>query len=945
MLYGLVQRHLQAHWLNIILLLLLMTGLILSWQWSQSHADESIAILSICLFTSVVSFLLGLICSSSIISSLSPRQDKRLLPLIGAGATGGGIVGGLLVIPVVSGYSEHMLFMVIAAIIFIMTPLFILLHHQSGQHWRQYTQATQIISSGINQSLRKIIGIPLLKFAVIAAFSIKAITLFVQYLLMQTAQFNYADQPGELAIFFGNFYLWVSVITLIVQLFIVNRVALRFGILPVALITPVLIGAALLFYALEGIWAFVIVAAITDICTFTFYKASQGMSFTPFSPGMRKRADIVTTGIAEPAAVFFASLILVALGSGQYLTIILLLIGISLFWLYRGRNVRRLYIQELENALLQHSVLSQSNKDVLHDIDHDARQLLLNKLRQSNDATEIEFILAILHEHHSKECLDVAVSRLVSQDEKIRQCIYRFLANHGEEANAMDVWSAVSREQDIKTLITGISAMLTVGHGSMAHEAAKFTHHPNPWIRVHVMLASYGANVNAEDRDMLLYQIQTMSSDEDETIRQAAAYYLAENRLGITESLERLIDDPSFTVREQAFHAIAQRKLSTYIGKMLLATNAPSLIAHAATAIQACGKSTYPAIDDYITSQNVHYFGLLSCIRGLAEVDTEAGKLAGFLAYEKLAIRAECAHILQAFHRSVDETKINIAIENEITRCYAALTALLDTHIKMPVLKSFFDDEINAYIQNSIKYLFVLLDIAYPQLSLQRALLTYTSGRREQQHVVEYLDSTLDCNWKSRLIILLDDLQVEEKISRLSGLDMTCKAIDEPWLNYLIQFLSTADTHTKEDKYMLAKIERLYHLKQVPFLSHIPSEDLLSLTDALEAVSIEAQRTIFSQGDPPDYFYIIVSGEVDVILNGEVINTLGSGDAFGEIAVLNEQPRSTTISTRDDCNLLRMSKMHLSNLLEQYPQIARGVIKQLAGYVQKLTTAPQSQTA
>ena len=669
------------------------------------------------------------------------------------------------------------------------------------------------------------------------------------------------------------------------------------------------------------------------------------MSFTPFPPGLRKRADIVMTGMAEPAAVFFASVVLIVMGNTHYLLIIALLAGISFFWLYRSRNVRQLYIQELENALQQHNVLSQSNKDVLRDIDHDARKLLLDKLRQSNDATEIEFILAILHEHYSKECLDIAVSRLVSQDEKIRQCIYNFLASHGDEANAMDVWSAVSREQNPDTIIKGISAMLTVGHGSLAREAAKFTHHPDPWIRVHVMLASYDRNVDAEDTDMLKYQINTMSSDEDDTTRQAAAYYLAENHLGISDSLDRLINDHSLKVREQAFRAVAQRKLSDYIGMMLLATNAPSMIIHTANAIQACGKEAFPKIDNYITSQDAHYYGLLSCIKGLAEVDTASVKLPGFLLHEKLAVRAECADILQNYHRQVDNSIINNAIEAEISRCYACLEFQHRKTSDTPLLTAFLEREISEYIQASINYLFVLLDIAYPQISLRRAQLTYSAGQREQQHVVEYLATTLQSPWKDKLIILLDDLPVEDKLNQLSGLGIKQDTIDEPWLKHTIQLISTADTHNIEDNPMLAKIERLYHLKQVPFLSHIPSEDLLSLTDALEAISVDAQHTIFSQGDPPDYFYIIVSGEVDVILNDEIINTLGSGDAFGEIAVLNEQPRSTTITAKDDCNLLRMSKIQLSNLLEQYPQIARGVIKQLAGYVQKLTTTSASKVA
>jgi len=922
---------------NMLIIVALIGGVVYSWQQAQASTIDQTVIFIICLFTTVVSFLLGLIISSSIISSLGPRQDKRLLPLIGAGATTGAIVGGVIIMPLVTYFDTNSLFLVIGAAVILIAPLLLWLNIQSHRHWTAYSQSTQIISSGINNSWSSIAKIPLLRFAVLAAFSIKAITLLVQFLLMQSAQTAFSYDPGQIAIFFGQFYLWVSVATLALQVFLVNRIALRFGILPVAVITPILIAIAITTLAFDDFLAFVIIAAVTDICTFTFYKASQGMSFTPFEPGMRRQADVVTTGGAEPFAIFSASLFLILVSWLDFRLTIVAVIALIILWLYKSRPLRKHYLSELQNALDNHKVLSQSNKDVLHDIDHDARELLVNKLRASNDATEIEFILAILHEHHSSGCLDVAISKLHSPDVAIRKTIYAFLNDNGQEANAQDVWACVTKEDDDDCMIAGISAMRTVGNGALAANTAQFIHHGNAWIRVHALLTSFRENVEADDMDMLTYQVTSLSSDPNPSTRCSAAYYLTKNTLNIDKCLSRLIADSDNNVQKQAFIAVAEQQWMQHLALLIKSATQPSLIPLTRNAIAACGEASLQTIDSAIADDETGYYALLACIRGLSAIPMQQQRLLSVMQNARLSIRTECALQLINLDMSEHHTVLEDLILHEIHRYQAILIISSRLTNSASLSEVFYKNECMEYLRNSIHFVFLMLNLRYPRQDVLRAYYTYTSTRLKQQHVVEYLDSVIQTEWKPVLITILDDLTANEKITRLSQLHSSACDVDEPWLLQLSQ--TNSDANNDKEANMLVKIERLYHLKQVPFLSHIPSEDLLSLTDALEAISITANTVIFEQGDAPDYFYIIVSGSVEVSINNKVLNTLSSGDAFGEIAVLNEQSRSTTIRTHEDCNLLRMSQQQLSHLLEQYPQIARGVIKQLAGYVQTLTSA------
>ena len=60
---------------------------------------------------------------------------------------------------------------------------------------------------------------------------------------------------------------------------------------------------------------------------------------------------------------------------------------------------------------------------------------------------------------------------------------------------------------------------------------------------------------------------------------------------------------------------------------------------------------------------------------------------------------------------------------------------------------------------------------------------------------------------------------------------------------------------------------------------------------------------MFTQGDLGDRYYVIESGEVDVVGDGDLVSTLGPGEGFGEIALLRSGPRTATVRARSDVRL------------------------------------------
>jgi CRP-like cAMP-binding protein len=129
---------------------------------------------------------------------------------------------------------------------------------------------------------------------------------------------------------------------------------------------------------------------------------------------------------------------------------------------------------------------------------------------------------------------------------------------------------------------------------------------------------------------------------------------------------------------------------------------------------------------------------------------------------------------------------------------------------------------------------------------------------------------------------------------------------------------------------MYSTVEKILFLKSAPVFERVSGEDLAPLARVAEVETYSPGQTIFSEGELGDALYVIVRGKVSINQEGATIAALGPGEAFGEMAVLDNEKRSATTVALEECEVLRIGSEEFYEILHEQVEIAEGVIRLLS---------------
>jgi CRP-like cAMP-binding protein len=132
-------------------------------------------------------------------------------------------------------------------------------------------------------------------------------------------------------------------------------------------------------------------------------------------------------------------------------------------------------------------------------------------------------------------------------------------------------------------------------------------------------------------------------------------------------------------------------------------------------------------------------------------------------------------------------------------------------------------------------------------------------------------------------------------------------------------------------------------LSKVWILQGLSEEEFAHLSQLARTKVCKPREIIVQKGDPAQEFFVLLRGRAKVGTPGAdgsdaTINVLGPGEVFGEIAILDGQPRSATVTALEKCEMAVVDKPAFDGLLASSPAIAVKLLGVLAARVRELTT-------
>jgi hypothetical protein len=228
--------------------------------------------------------------------------------------------------------------------------------------------------------------------------------------------------------------------------------------------------------------------------------------------------------------------------------------------------------------------------------------------------------------------------------------------------------------------------------------------------------------------------------------------------------------------------------------------------------------------------------------------------------------------------------------------------------------------------------------------------LTHPSAEK-RAFALEIVDTVVPRELKAALMPLLADLSPAEQLRQLGArfpqrplpLDQRLLAIiaaeDEGYGDWARACAAYAAQRTipratnNGGSAVSSLIEKVIILKSVSIFAATPDEILAEVAALLEEVEVPAGTTILRQGELGTSMYIIVDGAVRVHEAEHTVDELGQRDVFGEMALLDAEPRAASVTALADTRLLKLEQDPFYLLMEERNEVARGIIRVLSRHL------------
>ena len=126
-------------------------------------------------------------------------------------------------------------------------------------------------------------------------------------------------------------------------------------------------------------------------------------------------------------------------------------------------------------------------------------------------------------------------------------------------------------------------------------------------------------------------------------------------------------------------------------------------------------------------------------------------------------------------------------------------------------------------------------------------------------------------------------------------------------------------------------------LKKAALFHEVPDKVLEHLAFSSQVLEYSPGDVLIEQGDPGDALYLVIEGSVSILRDGVVITRRGAGECIGEMALIDDAPRSASVVAAEHMKAIRITKDDFWRMIEEYPSVARHLLRLLTSRIRQDT--------
>jgi HEAT repeat protein len=895
------------------------------------------------LVMNVIGNLQGLLTWGLAGAACDTRQAKRLFPLFSAGGILGTVLGGLLTQPLARWLHSENLLLVWAGALFVSFVLGRALVGRSAAPLVQSSRKPPSILKEMARGYRFVRQSPILQWVSYSAilFSVCYFSLALPFSRGATAQFPNAD---ELAGFLGLFQSLNTGAALLASLFLANRLFARFGILPMLLLFP------LIYLAGFGVLAFYAPFAILVAVRFAQMAWMQGIAGTAwqalFNVVPAEERDQVRTfvgGVPEQAGTFIAGLILVvgeqALRPQQLYFVGLAAAALTVYVIWRAS---RAYSRALVDALRAgqpHMFFSED--EPFGGFRQDAGAVAAAVAGMGNADPVIRRVSAeILGNLAVPEATTALVNSLVDADTTVRVAALRGLARARATPALLEIAASLGdAESDVRLCAVEALRLLAGYPRGLSAHIAPLLNDSEPVVRARAALTLLQIEQHAAAR----HTLRAMAGDPDPLVRVSAIEALGEcAERDSFEMVATSLSDSQPAVRKAAARALAQIDSARALDTLIHALNDDdqSVRAALAAALGQIGEAALAPVAAALENPSYEDGALLAlehlpahkaapALRAHAQRTVQTA-----LGYHELAVG-----LGQVFGRTPQpggDGRQQLLIESLHDKGHRAglnalrAVGLLGDHEAIAVAVENLRSRDPAQRANALE---TLESISAREL-VRPLLALWESGNSAPEPPADWLMQLLsdDYAWLRACAALAaagtPDPALRARLQTLADID------PDPIVRATAARALNGE-HVMDTLATLSLMERILLLRRVPLFSELPPADLKQVA-AITSESVFADgEALARQGEAGSEMFIVVSGEVKVIVKYEdepaeqEIARRARGDYVGEMAIISQEPRMASLVADGPVRALCIAQKQFEGILRERPETGLALMRVL----------------